>query len=378
MSMNEKLRPAEHATVVLVARERLSNTPRAVRSVVRSLPDDVPIIVVDGAFPDDVRRELDAISEQRPLKILRFERFLLPPEARNLALPLVETPYVAFVDNDIDVRSGWLEALIDGVLAQDAAVGAPVTGLRMDRGEGTRDYVHHAGGDIRLMQYRGRITYASYRRLEWSSVDDPAVAELPRTSDDFECHAFLIRTATLRQLGGFDERLVVCDHDDLALRLHLHGQRIAFCPNAHVCYDVTGSMNAADRDYFAFRWDRGLVDRACDAFEKNWKISQSRAWEWARGHRKRMLAPHAPMPVRLLPQPLFDLYVAYLRARSERRDSTRHRPTAPPVICPDIPPATAECVRDKLWNRQPGSELTAPRPLTEEGVALRPAGPAAS
>src|SRR5688572_14673559 len=101
MSMNERLRPAEHATVVLVARERLSNTPRAVRSVVRSLPDDVPIIVVDGAFPDDVRRELDAISEQRPLKILRFERFLLPPEARNLALPLVETPYVAFVDNDI-------------------------------------------------------------------------------------------------------------------------------------------------------------------------------------------------------------------------------------------------------------------------------------
>jgi GT2 family glycosyltransferase len=371
-------RLSEQVTVVMVPRERLSCTPRAVSSVVRSLPDDVPVIVVDGAFPDDIRRELDATSHRRPLRILRFDHYLLPQEARNLALALVETPYTAFVDNDIDVRTGWLEALIEAVRAHDAAIGAPVIGLRTDRGAGVKDYVHHAGGDIRLMQYKGRTTYASHRRLEWSLVDDPAVAKLPRTSDDFECHAFLIETATVRQLGGFDERLVICDHDDLALRLHVQGKKIVFSANAHVCYDQTGSLDAADRDYFAFRWNRRLVDHACEAFEQNWKISQSRSWEWARGHRKRMLSANAPTAIRWLPEPLFELYAAYLRTRGERREPVRRRARAVPVVCPDIPQSVSEFVRDKLSARQPGTEFPIVPWSLRDGAALRAIVPTAS
>ena len=379
MPMNDMklpLRLSELATVVMVPRERLSSTPRAVTSVVRSLPDSVAVIVVDGAFPDDVRSQLNAISHRRPLKLLRFEHYVLPAEARNRALALVETPYVAFVDNDIDVRFGWLEALVDAVRAENAVIGAPVTALREDRGQGIKEYIHHAGGEIRLMHYKGRVTYASHRRLEWLPVDNPALAGLPSISDDFEFHAFLIETATLRQLGGFDERLVICDHDDVALRVHVRGDRIAFSPNAHVCYDQTGSLDAADRQYFAFRWSRRLVDRSCQTFEQNWKISQSRSWEWARGHRKRMLSPGAPAAIRLLPEPLFELYAAFLRAGSERRDPLRRRAMAAPLVCPDIPQPVAELIREKLVGRQPGSEFPALPPALQDmaASALRATG----
>lgn len=228
------------------------------------MPADVSVILIDGAFPRNVRRELDDMAARRPLTLLRYSRYLLPAEARNLALARIRTRYVIFCDNDVECQAGWAEALVQEALERGAALAAPLTLLRIDRGDGARDYIHHSGGRIYIHVFQGRLTYGAQHRLEWHNPNDLALEHLPTDSDDVEFHVFLADVGALRSLGGFDERLVICDHDDLSLRIHALGRRIVFVRQSVVRYDQTGPLTKADRAYFNFRWHPRLVTRSCD------------------------------------------------------------------------------------------------------------------
>lgn len=347
---------AQKVTVVVVPRERLTTTPRAVASVIASIPPAVPLIVVDGAYPPDVRRDLKALSRRRPFVALRFDHFLLPAEARNRALDIVRTPYLVFVDNDIEVETGWLEPLVAAAEARKAAAVTPLTTIRIDRGAGSKEYVHHAGGFVFYMEYKGGLTYTSRRRHEWASPDDPVLDALSAVSDDIEMHTFLVDAAALRAIGGFDERLVICDHDDVALRLQMAGGPIVFCRKAKACYTATGTIDRQDQAYFAFRWSRARVALSCATFKRNWIVCQRFSWEWAIKHRRRMLAPFAPALFRKLPAALFDIHVAGLRLKNRWSSTERGRGSlGPSRTCPAVPPAVARFYVAKLTGREPES-----------------------
>lgn len=349
---------AEKITVVMVPRERLSTAPRALASVIDTIPAAVPLIVVDGAYPPQTRQNIDELATQRPFVSLRFDHYLLPAEARNRALKLVKTPYVAFVDNDVELGRGWLEYLFHDAETKDAAAVSSLTTIRIAHGGEPKEYVHHAGGVIRYVMHRLQITYASIRRNEWGAPDDPSIEKLPRLSDDIEFHAFIIRTDLLRAAGGFDERLSVCDHDDLSLRLQAMGKRIAFCPEAKVCYDATGSIDGADLGYFSFRWSRANIALSCKAFRQNWRVSQYFAWEWAGRHRKIVLGPFSPALFRRLPPIFFDLYFGWLRLKHRGHAGERNRRAlGPRHACPPVPKAVAQFYRERLNERDPNSEF---------------------
>jgi GT2 family glycosyltransferase len=351
---------SQKATVVIVPRERLTPAPKTVAAVIASIPSSVPLIVVDGAYPPQVREGIGNLSKERPFTSLRFDHYLLPAEARNRALDIVETPYVVFVDNDIEVETGWLENLVATAEREKAAIVTPLTTIRVDRGEGPKEYVHHAGGKIRYVKYKRQLTYASERRHEWTTPDDPVLDTLPPSSDDVELHTFLADAAALRSVGGFDERLVICDHDDLALRLHMTGARLAFCRKSKACYDATGGIDPEDKAFFAFRWSRQRVALSCEVFKRNWIAGQLYSWEWAVGHRRRMLAPFAPAWANSLSPSLFDVYVAGLRLKNGRSPAERTRKDlGAPRICPDVPREIAQFYKKTLRSRPAGSEFPA-------------------
>lgn len=364
---------AEKATVVIVPRERLTTTSHALVSVIASVPVSVPLIVVDGAYPTEVRTGIDALSKRRPFTSLRYDYYLLPAEARNRALEKVETPYVVFVDNDIEVQQGWLENLVTTAIEQEAQVVTPLTTIRVNRGEGPKEYVHHAGGSIVYMRYKKELTYTSSRRLEWVAPDDPRLDTLPTESDDIEMHTFLAESEILRAAGGFDERLILCDHDDLALRIHALGGRIVFCRKSKACYDATCEIKEDDRAYFAFRWSPAKVALSCDTFTRNWKVGQRFSSEWATAHRRRMLAPFAPAIVRKLPASMFDLYVEFLRRKNRRKPVESGRAAlGEPRVCADVPAAVADFYREKLSKRKAKDNFPGlPPALSELVVAQR-------
>lgn len=343
---------AQKVTVVMVPRERLSTAPKTLQRLVETLPHSVPLIVVDGAYPPSVRESIEAVAKNRALHWLRREYFLLPCEARNLSLPFVTTPYIVFVDNDVILEGGWLEKVVLAAEASGATAVAPLTTIRVPRGGQPQEFVHHAGGIMRYVVYRQRLTYASTRRNEWDKLDNPSLDALSKESEDIEFHMFLIDTAVLRSLGGFDEGYSTSDHDDLSMRLHMIGGRTTFCRDAKVCYDATGTITSDDLDYFTFRWSRPNIAMSCRTFRKNWLVTQRFSWEWASAHRKKVLSRFAPRFFRRLPQPLFDLYFNFLRLRSRRRPAERNRKAlGQRHECPTIPREVALFYRRELKDR---------------------------
>ena len=327
-------------TVAVVPRERLSTTAAAVQRIFKTIPRNVRTIVVDGAYPEETRRELDALLANRPATLLRVDRYLLPGEARNLALEIVTTPYVVFADNDLDPKREWLTNLVEAAVAGRAGLVAPLTLIRADRGDGPREYVHHAGGRINYVMYKDKLTFGALHHLEWKDPDDPEIDSAPDTTEDVEFHAFLAEVDLLREIGGFDERLVICDHDDVCLRVHEKNRLILFCRNAVVCYDQTGELTVADRNYISVRWSHRFVERSCRTFESNWGVAQTYSSEWAVRHRRIMLGPRVPQVVRNLPSALFESYVTVLGIVSRRRADASWR--ASPREVRTCPPPSAE------------------------------------
>jgi GT2 family glycosyltransferase len=100
------------ATVAVVQRDRFSPTRAALERLYEVTEPPFRLIYVDGGSPQRVRAYLTDQARQRGFHLLRRDSYLSPNEARNLALRHVDTRYVVFLDNDVLVTPGWLEALV--------------------------------------------------------------------------------------------------------------------------------------------------------------------------------------------------------------------------------------------------------------------------
>src|SRR6185295_1416432 len=183
--------------------------------------DETPAVVLRATneLPADVR----LITTTRPGK----------SAALNDALKRATGDYLAFLDDDVVVDSGWLDA-IDKYLQE-------------------KDY----------SAVQGQI------ELEGPSINDPVVRKLvekfrtiPRLSfpeDVMETHSlnganFFIAHAILRQVGGFDERLGpgasgTSEDVELALRLRAAGVRIGYARKCVVFHRV--DRDRLTESYFA-------------------------------------------------------------------------------------------------------------------------------
>jgi GT2 family glycosyltransferase len=120
--------PELRVTVVLLTHNRREQALRTVRAL-QGLPEQPPLIVVDNASMDGTAQ---ALAEAYPeLALLRAPRNL-GAAARNLGAAQVQTPYVAFCDDDVCWHDGALShaaTLLDAhpriaVLCAQVLVGA--------------------------------------------------------------------------------------------------------------------------------------------------------------------------------------------------------------------------------------------------------------
>jgi len=168
--------------------------------------EPLAVIVADDASPSALADLLTAPSGLS-LEIVRAARNGGPGAARNLALPLVRTEWVAFLDSDTVPAAGWLDAL-DRVVADD----------RLDVVEGP-------------VEIPGEAT-------PFTHATESHVPGLSHVS----CNLAL-RTQTLRRLGGFDERfydasrkLHFREDTDLFFRLEDAGCAIGWEPQLVVAH----------------------------------------------------------------------------------------------------------------------------------------------
>lgn len=119
--LTERREPAR-ATVVMITHNRRSEALKTVTHMV-SLPDRMPLIVVDNGSIDGTA---DAIATEFPHVRLLRSGHNLGAVARNHAVRMAETPYIAFCDDDTRWEPGALTRAAD-LLDRHAGL-ASVTG----------------------------------------------------------------------------------------------------------------------------------------------------------------------------------------------------------------------------------------------------------
>ena len=142
---------APDVTLVVVPRERFQMTRRSLESIYATTTFPFALVYVDGGSSAPTRRYLEGQARARGFRLVRTDRYLAPNQARNLGISEAATRYIVFVDNDVLVTSGWLEALVR--CAEET--GAWVVGPLYCQGELECGEVHMTGGHAHIFDEAG-------------------------------------------------------------------------------------------------------------------------------------------------------------------------------------------------------------------------------
>jgi len=179
----------------------------------------VPTIGRSSAFPPGAIVVDDGAEPAVPEATVRLDRNRGAASARNAGLALVETPLVAFVDDDVELAEGWLDPLVAHFADDRVALVAPRVATALAAPDGAS-----AGA---LAEYERRRSPLDLGTEPAPIVAGTRVGYVPGA-------AIVCRTDAVRQLGGFDPDLRFGEDVDLVWRLVRAGWRCRYEPAAVV------------------------------------------------------------------------------------------------------------------------------------------------
>jgi GT2 family glycosyltransferase len=277
--------PAPRVAVAVLQRESFGHTKRSLENLYATAGEPFDLVYVDGGSPPRVRKIIEDEAQRRGFRIIRRDRFLMPNEARNLAVATVDAEFMAFVDNDLIFRPGWLRQLLACADETKADITFPLVFME----EPPFRRIHFAGGEARIEATASGRYLRNAHRFTGHYVTPAIAAQFIRTASQmFELHCALVRRSALERLGPFDEGVrTVNEHIDLSLLASLRGCTAMFEPAAvanHLLpkgfpFDIESvpfllercrpSKNHAGTQYFRAKWRLAPDDPVTEA-TRNW------------------------------------------------------------------------------------------------------------
>jgi len=187
-------RSTPSVTVVVITHNRRAELARTLNSLVE-LPERPPVVVVDNGSVDGTARMVRCCYPQ--VRLIE-PRCNLGAAGRNLAMAGVDTPYVAFCDDDMWWDPGSL-ARAARVLDDHPDVAVITARIILEPG-GTDDPINHDMRDSPLSRRDDAPRY-------------PDVPGYPLIS--FLAGASVVRRAAVQAAGGFSARLGVGGEEEL-------------------------------------------------------------------------------------------------------------------------------------------------------------------
>jgi GT2 family glycosyltransferase len=230
------------AAVAIPTQHRAAYLEVALASVVpQARAAGAEVLVVDDG-PDP---ETEAVARRHGARYLAHDAPRRLNAARNTALAATEADLICFVDDDVDVHAGWLDALLHAASAcpDDVAV---LTGP-----------IHARFEDHR---------FRTCRR------EGPPVTFLDLGPDDRDCdHAWganmAIRRSAIERAGTFDEsRELYGDEQEWQARVKAAGGRIRYVARAALDHRRAGN-DATLRALARAAYGRGQASRRFDVFK---------------------------------------------------------------------------------------------------------------
>jgi glycosyltransferase involved in cell wall biosynthesis len=244
------LRSPVQAAVIVATKDRPAMLQECLESILNGAVKPESLIVVDNASASsataDLVRELAASDHT-----IHYVREDVPGLARahNAALRYVNSPVVAFTDDDVVVDHQWLKRIVH-TFESDESVTC-VTGMIAPRELDT----------LPQQWLEGNLTYDKglQRRIFDATSHRPSDPLFPYTSGAFGSGANMaFRTSYLQERGGFDGALgagtVAMGGDDLAAFYDVisSGNRLVYEPAAVVLHQHPRQYAALKRQTYGY------------------------------------------------------------------------------------------------------------------------------
>ena len=241
-------------SVLVVTFGKVEFTLRCLRALLEHGGLPFELTVVDNASSDATGRLLDRLDHVRVIRNTENVHFL---KACNQAAREATAPLLLLLNNDAFVTAGAIPALVAAIDA-DPRAGAVAAKLVWPDGR---------------LQEAGSILWSDGSAQGYGRGDDPARGEygFAREIDFGSGAALLVRTATWRRLGGFDERFAPAYYEDadLCVAIRHAGERVLYEPEAVVVHNefTSSSREAAaalcrrNQTVFADKWRAVLAAR---------------------------------------------------------------------------------------------------------------------
>jgi GT2 family glycosyltransferase len=261
-------------TIVVSPRERFSYTRESLESIFHYTTVPFSLIYVDGGSPRPIRQYLKQKAQEEEFQLIRTEHFLAPNQARNLAIPHVETEYVLFVDNDVIVSPNWLEELINCAEETRATIVCPLTCI----GKKLHQTIHLAGGEARIYeepQEDGSLKRKVHEKHYFVNRPIAEVQEqLHRQQCEFaEFHCMLVRRSIFDTIGLLDEKLLSTrEHIDFCLSVTNAGGTVYCEPASVVTYVPEARLSRSDLPFFMLRWSDAWEVASLEHFATKWNL----------------------------------------------------------------------------------------------------------
>ncbi len=273
-------------TIVMTARERHSLAVAAIESIVAHTARPYRLVYADCDSPSWLREAFAANASAWSLEVVRMDESLWPQQARSRIAASIATPYTVFIDNDVEVAAGWLDALV----ACADETGAGVVGPLYLAGDGVRsDLIHMAGGRLLETAEAGGRVLDEVHVLANKDPRDVAGALGRRACDFVEYHCMLVRTDLLH--AGILDPDIRCMHEhiDTSLAADKLGYRTFVEPAARVTYLAGADYMLDDLAFFRARWKRADADDSIRAFSRKWNVIEDErsfgcAWQFVEHH----------------------------------------------------------------------------------------------
>lgn len=191
----------------------------------------------------------------------------------NAVIPKIDTQYVVFIDNDVEVMEGWLENLLKCAKEEKKECVHPI--YLTVRADDPSQKIHIAEGKWIKKQMGEKLfldTYASSSGVPLKDYKD----KVRKHSDFFEWHCVLFTKELLQKVGALDD-LNMAEHMDYSLRIQDAGYEIMLEPASVVCYNYERiwELRGADREFMLWRWDLDKAIESQNKIGEKWNLHPS-------------------------------------------------------------------------------------------------------
>jgi GT2 family glycosyltransferase/glycosyltransferase involved in cell wall biosynthesis len=217
-------------SIIIPAFNNLPLTRRCLHSLkANSTPVPHEVIVVDNASTDGTREFLRAEQTAGRLTAFLNEQNTGFAHACNQGAAAARGKYVLFLNNDTEVRSGWLAPLVQTAEA-DPRIGA--LGSKLLYPDGT---IQHAG--VVLLDDRAHGDPLLARHIFAHQPQDWPAANRPAICPALTAACLFVRKDVFVETGGFDEEFWNGYEDvDLCLRIGATGKLLVYQPASVVTH----------------------------------------------------------------------------------------------------------------------------------------------